>query len=69
MAMAGGVLGLVLAFQLGRAVENKLFGVTPLDAASLGAAFGLLALVALVAAWLPAIRVTKVNPVEVLRDN
>jgi predicted permease len=69
MAMAGGVLGLVLAFQLGRAVENKLFGVTPMDAASLGAAFTLLALVALVAAWLPAVRVTKVNPVEVLRDN
>jgi predicted permease len=69
MATAGGVLGLVLASQLGRAVENKLFGVTPLDATSLGVAFVLLVLVALVAAWLPAVRVTKVNPVEVLRDS
>jgi putative ABC transport system permease protein len=50
-----------------RALRQLLFGVEPLDLASFAAAAGLLAIVALLAAWLPARRAAAVDPAQVLR--
>ncbi|HEX5070260.1 MAG TPA: ADOP family duplicated permease [Vicinamibacterales bacterium] len=69
LAMIGGAIGIVLAAQLGGAVKSRLFGVGTLDPLSLAAALVLLGVVALAAAFIPARRVAKVDPVEVLRDN
>jgi len=69
LALFGGVLGVALATQLGGLVKSRLFGVETVDPLSLAAAFVLLGAVALLAAFIPAMRVTKLNPVEVLRDN
>jgi ABC-type antimicrobial peptide transport system permease subunit len=69
LALVGGLLGVALAIQLGSLVKSRLFGVETIDPLSLAAAFVLLGAVALLAAFIPAMRVTKVNPVEVLRDN
>jgi ABC-type antimicrobial peptide transport system permease subunit len=69
LALFGGVLGVALAIQLGGLVKSRLFGVETVDPLSLAAAFVLLGAVALVAAFIPAMRVTKLNPVEVLRDH
>jgi len=69
LALFGGVLGVALAIQVGSLVKSRLFGVESIDPLSLAAAFVLLGAVALLAAFIPAMRVTKVNPVEVLRDN
>ncbi len=67
LALWGGAAGLALAFWIGRAVESRLYGVGSFDLVSVAAALALLAAVALVAAWLPARRAARVDPVEVLR--
>ena len=63
--ICGGLGGAVWA---GRAVESQLYGVSPVDAASFAAAALILGMAAIAAAWLPARRATKVDPVTALRD-
>jgi ABC-type lipoprotein release transport system permease subunit len=48
-------------------VESLLFGVAPSDAWSLAIGIALVLGVALVAAWVPAQRAARVDPVRVLR--
>jgi putative ABC transport system permease protein len=63
----GGVIGLVIALGLARAVASLLFGVKPVDPVSLGGALVVLLVVAAAAAWLPARRAARVDPMEALR--
>jgi putative ABC transport system permease protein len=63
---AGILIGLVASFALQRLVSSLLFGVTAADAAS-GVAVAVLAAVALVACYLPALRATRVSPLNALR--
>ena len=67
-ALAGVAAGLLGAYGLGRTMEGLLFGISSSDPASFGMAVGLLALVGLVAAWLPAHRLGRVDPLTVLRE-
>jgi predicted permease len=64
----GIVAGLGGAIWAGRAVESQLYGVSPMDIASFSAAALVLGLAAVTAAWLPAHRATRVDPVTALRD-
>jgi ABC-type antimicrobial peptide transport system permease subunit len=66
-AMAGVVIGLVMAAGVARFVSSVLYGVSPADPLVFGAATLLVVLVASGAAWLPARRAARVNPVEALR--
>jgi ABC-type antimicrobial peptide transport system permease subunit len=66
MIGAGIVIGVIAAFALQRLVSSLLFGVTAADAVSLFAV-ALLAAVALVACYLPALRATRVSPLNALR--
>jgi putative ABC transport system permease protein len=63
---AGIVIGVVAAFALQRVVQTLLFGVSAADAAS-GVAIAILAAVALLACYLPALRATRVSPLSALR--
>jgi putative ABC transport system permease protein len=63
----GIALGLAGALVAGRALSSLLFGVEPTDPVTLGAVSVLLALVALVACWVPARRATRLDPVSSLR--
>jgi putative ABC transport system permease protein len=64
----GGVAGMLAAVLATRALRSMLFGVTPLDPVSFAAAPALLALVALLACYLPARRATRVDPLVALRE-
>jgi predicted permease len=64
---AGLVVGLGLALAAAQGMSTVLFRVSPTDPATLVAVTSVLALVALVAALIPARRATRVNPLEVLR--
>jgi putative ABC transport system permease protein len=66
MIGAGIVIGVAAAVALQRLVASLLFGVSAADAASLFAVV-LLAAVALVACYLPALRATRVSPLNALR--
>ena len=65
--IVGGIIGIVFALLLGRAVQSLLYQVDGIDPLSIGAAVALLGTVALVAAYLPARRANRVDPVEALR--
>jgi putative ABC transport system permease protein len=65
---AGVVLGLGGAWGLSRVLENRLFGVAPVDPASYTAAALLFATVAGLACWAPARRAMRVDPVVTLRE-
>jgi len=67
IVVAGLAGGLVLAGVTGRLLEGVLYGVGPFDPASVAAALGLLAGVGYLAAYLPARRAARVEPVEVMR--
>ncbi|HSM79254.1 MAG TPA: ABC transporter permease, partial [Bryobacteraceae bacterium] len=66
--LGGGLLvGIPSAFGLGRYVSSQLFGVTPTDVGTGAAAVVLLALIALVSAFIPARRATAIDPIAALR--
>ncbi len=67
LTMAGIVIGLGCAFLLTRLLAALLFGVTARDPMVFGAVPVLLALVALVAVWIPARRASRVDPILALR--
>lgn len=67
VAAIGLTIGLLAALSASRLVESMLFGVTPLDPIGfLTASFLLLAIVA-AAAWIPAVRATRIDPMRALR--
>jgi ABC-type antimicrobial peptide transport system permease subunit len=64
----GLVLGLAAAFGLTRLLQAQLFNVRPTDPATMASVAGFIALVALIACYIPAARATRVDPMIVLRD-
>ena len=65
--VAGLAIGMVAAMMLARTLESLLYGVRTGDAASLIVAAVLLLVVTGVAAWVPALRATRVDAVNLLR--
>lgn len=62
------VLGMVVAAGLGQAVSSFLFGVQPRDPVTFGAVGLTLALTAMAACVVPALRAVRVDPVDAFRD-
>ncbi len=67
LAAFGVAAGLGATLALGSLVRALLFGIRPADPAALAGAAGALLLLALVAAWVPARRAARVEPIEALR--
>jgi putative ABC transport system permease protein len=66
--LAGLAIGLAGALALTRLMKALLFGVSASDPLTFGSIALLLALVALLACWIPARRATRVNPIVALRQ-
>lgn len=67
LAVAGIAIGTVAALALGNTISSQLFQVRPWDPLALGVGVATVAAVALAAGVIPAIRASRVNPVELLR--
>jgi putative ABC transport system permease protein len=68
LVSAGLAIGLAGALALTRLMKTLLFGVSAYDPLTFGSIAMLLALVALLACWIPARRATRVNPIVALRQ-
>jgi predicted permease len=67
VVLAGAVVGVAAAAWIGTLMSSLLFRMRPVDPTVLGAATGLLALVALVAGLVPALRAARIDPLAALR--
>jgi predicted permease len=65
---AGLALGILAVLATGRLVASLLYGLKPADPLTLATAATLLAAAALFAAWLPAHRASRLDPVSALRE-
>jgi predicted permease len=68
LVVAGLVLGVVCALWAGRLVKSFLYEVQPLDGWTYASVVGILLLVGILAALIPARRAAAVEPIEALRD-
>jgi len=67
LLFVGVVAGIVLSAAAMRLITSRLYGLAPTDPLAMGAAITMLAGVALIAAWLPAYRASRVDPLVALR--
>jgi predicted permease len=67
LAAIGTILGIFASLQLTRLLSEMLFGVSPGDPATMICVSFCLVLVALLACYVPALRATRVDPMEALR--
>jgi predicted permease len=67
MLAIGVIFGTALALIAGRAATTMLFGLKPYDAVTLVFSILLLAAIAVLASWLPALKASRLNPVDALR--
>jgi hypothetical protein len=68
LVMCGIVIGAAMSLATARVIKSLLFGLSPTDPLTYGAMALLLAIVALLACWIPARRATKVDPMITLRS-
>jgi predicted permease len=64
----GLVIGTGLAIAVGRTASSMLFGLKPTDPVTIGISVGLLAVVAIIASFLPAMRAARLEPMLALRE-
>jgi putative ABC transport system permease protein len=69
MLIVGLAAGLAGAFALTRVLKSLLFNVSALDPVALSVACVLMTLIGILAAWIPARRAARVDPMTVLRDD
>jgi predicted permease len=67
LTLAGTALGILGAFALARLIESLLYQIPPRDPLTYGGVCVILALVAIVASLVPALRATRVDPIVALR--
>lgn len=67
MTTVGIAVGLLTAYALVGTLQRLLFGVEPTDAATFALLSGILAVVAMIASVIPALRATRADPMQALR--
>jgi predicted permease len=69
LTIIGLALGLALAFGLTRFIASMLYGVSPTDPLTVAEVAGLLAVISVLACYLPAHRAMRINPVSAIREH
>jgi len=69
LILAGILVGLAASFGLTGLIVTLLYGVTPTDAFTFATVTALLISIALFACWLPALRASRIDPLEALRHD
>jgi predicted permease len=67
LVLAGGAVGLLFAFLAARSIGGLLYATAPSDPVSYGTAAGVLVVVSAVAAYIPAWRASRLDPLAALR--
>jgi ABC-type antimicrobial peptide transport system permease subunit len=67
MTLIGGIVGLAGAFLMGRAAKSLLYELQGFDPAVMAAAVVTLAIVAFGAGYLPAVKASRIDPMQALR--
>ncbi len=67
MSVAGITIGIAASFGLTRLLQSQLFGVTPSDPLTFATVPVILLVIALAAAWVPAMQATRIDPLTALR--
>ena len=67
LVAVGASVGLGAALLLTKYIQAQLFGLTPNDVSTLALATAALAIVAMLAGYLPALRASRVDPIRALR--
>jgi predicted permease len=67
LVLLGGAIGLPLAFLAARALRGLFYGIAPSDSVSYGTAAGVLIVVCACAAYIPAWRASRLDPIVALR--
>jgi predicted permease len=67
LAILGVIIGVAASLALSRLIKSMLYGLQPTDPLSIAGAATLLLAVALLASWIPALRASRVEPMEALR--
>ena len=67
LVLVGGAVGLLFAFLAARAVSRLLYAIAPSDPVAYGTATGVLVVVCAFAAYIPAWRASRLNPIVALR--
>jgi putative ABC transport system permease protein len=68
LVVLGLVFGVIGALSLSRLMQGLLFGVQPHDPVTLAAVSGVMAIVGILACWIPAMRAARIDPVAALRN-
>jgi ABC-type antimicrobial peptide transport system permease subunit len=68
MLVAGVLIGLPGAYALAKTMSSELFNLPPFDPATVAVALATLLIATCIAAWLPAARAARINPVNALRQ-
>jgi putative ABC transport system permease protein len=67
MTLIGGTIGIAAAMGLGRAARSLLYGLQGYDPVVIAAAAVALAMVAFAAGFLPALKASRIDPMQALR--
>jgi ABC-type antimicrobial peptide transport system permease subunit len=69
LLIAGLLVGLLGAFSAARVIRGLLFGVTPSDPATLLVVASVMAVIGIIACWIPARRAARIDPAITMRAN